>query len=106
MDDIAIKMYKAANPQSGVYPKALANFLFREVIEDVHSKYNISQEEMKEMCREVVNRATLFLEIQKDPQLLKAFSIEAVYGIEWNEPCVTEELGERMEFYKDIAEDL
>lgn len=106
MDDIAIKMYKAANSQEGVYPKALANFLFREVIEDVHSKYNISQEDMKEMCREVVNRAALFLEIKKDPQLLKAFTIEAVYGIEWDEPQITEELRERMEFYKDIAKDL
>ena len=106
MDDIAIKMYKAANSQGGVYPKAIANFLFREVIEDVHSKYNISQEEMKEMCREVVDRAALFLEIQKAPQLLKAFSIEAIYGIEWDEPHVTEEFKERMEFYKDLAKDL
>ena len=106
MDDIAIQMYKAANSQEGVYPKAIANFLFREVIEDVHSKYNISQEEMKEMCREIVNRAALFLEIQKDPQLMKAFSIEAIYGIEWDKPQITEELGERMDFYKDIAKDL
>lgn len=40
MDDTVIKMYKAANSQNNVYPKALANFLFREIIEDVHSKYN------------------------------------------------------------------
>lgn len=106
MDSITIQMYKAANSQEGVYPKALANFLFREVIEDAHSKYNISQEEMKEMCREVVNRAALFLEIQKDPQLLKTFSIEAIYGIEWDKPHITEELRERMEFYRSMAEDL
>ena len=106
MDDTAIKMYKVANSQDNVYPKALVNFLFREVIEDVHSKYNISEEEIKEMCREVVNRAALFLEIQKDPKLLKAFSIEAIYGIEWDEPQITEELRERMEFYRSVAEDL
>ncbi len=106
MDDTVIKMYKAANSQNNVYPKALANFLFREIIDDVHSKYNIPQEEIKEMCREIVNRSAMFLEIQKHPQLLKAFSIEAIYGIEWDEPQITEELKERMEFYRSMARDL
>lgn len=58
------------------------------------------------MCREVVNHAAFFLEIQKDPQLLEAFSIEAIYGIEWDKPQIAEELRERMEFYKDIAKEL
>ena len=106
MDRFINDMYKVANSQDNVYQKALANFLFREVIEDAHSKYNIRQEEIKEMCKEVVNRAALFLEIQKDPKLLKAFSIEAIYGIEWDEPQITEDLKERMEMYRSIAEDL
>lgn len=48
--------------------KALAYFLFREVIEDVHSEYNISQDEMKAMNRKAVNRAAAFLECLEDEE--------------------------------------
>lgn len=41
---------------------ALANLLHWEVIEDAHSKYNISQKDMCEMNRCAVNRARCFLE--------------------------------------------
>ena len=52
-------MLGAALAQSDAYPKALANFLFREVIEDAHTKYNISQEDMKDMCKKNCKQSCL-----------------------------------------------
>ena len=42
--------------------KALAHYMFREIIENAHSRYGISQEEMKEMNKIAANRARLFFE--------------------------------------------
>lgn len=39
--------------------KALANFLHREIIEDYHVKYNISQKDMEIMNRKAVDRAKI-----------------------------------------------
>ena len=70
--------------EENIMPKALANFMFREVIEDAHSKYGISQEDIADMCREAVNRAEAFLSLSKKYQL--ALAIYA-YGTEnWDEP--------------------
>ncbi|MFT3950958.1 MAG: hypothetical protein QM689_03225 [Oscillospiraceae bacterium] len=96
MDDCERNVLIAALSQKDVYPKALASFMFREVIEDAHSKYNISQNDMREMCREAVNRAALFLAVQTDPNLYRAFAVNAIAGLEWDESEMTEELYERM----------
>lgn len=40
-----------AKAQDGAYPKALANYLFREIIEAAHEKYNISPGDI-EACAE------------------------------------------------------
>ena len=50
--------------------KALAYFVFRGIIEDVHAEYNISQEEMKAMNKKAVNRAAAFLECIGDDEKL------------------------------------
>ena len=42
--------------------KSIANYMFREVIEDAHAKYKISQEDMKIMCKKAVNRAAALLD--------------------------------------------
>lgn len=55
MDNCVLKMYAQANSLDNVGSKALANFLFRQVIEDAHSKYNIPQKEIKRMCKDTVN---------------------------------------------------
>lgn len=65
MNDFIEKLYNKTISRDNVYAKALAHLLFREVIEDAHSKYNIPQEDIKKMCKDAVNRAALFLEIQK-----------------------------------------
>ena len=36
--------------------KATANFLFEEIIEDAHAEYYISQDEIREMCKDAVDR--------------------------------------------------
>ena len=36
--------------------------MFQQVIEDAHSKYHISYEDIKEMCKDAVNRAADFLD--------------------------------------------
>lgn len=89
-------MLEMAYAQSDVYPKALANFMFREIIEDAHTKYNISQEDMKAMCKEAVNRAMLFIAIKDNEKLYKAFGVEAYGCNEWDDSEMTEELYEKM----------
>lgn len=97
MDNIDRDMLTAALMQKDVYPKALANFMFREIIEDAHCKYNISQEDMKSMCQEAVNRAMLFIAIKDDPDLYRAFAVNAIAGVKWDESEITEELLEKMD---------
>jgi hypothetical protein len=96
MDDANRLFLITALSQKDVYPKALASFLFREIIEDAHVKYNISQEDMKAMCIDAVNRAALFLAIKDKPELYTAFAIHALQGVEWDEAELTEELYARM----------
>lgn len=53
---------------------------------------NISQEDMKSMCQEAVNRAALYIAIEDDTDLKRAFAIHAINGTEWDESEMTEEL--------------
>lgn len=106
MDKFVLDVYAAANSQDNVFPKALANFLFRQVIENVHSKYGISQEDMKQMSKDAVNRAAVFLQIQKNDRLYNAFSIEAIDCTEWDEPETTDILKERMELYESLSKEI
>ena len=47
MEDTLKMMYERALQHNDVYSKALANFVFIQVIETAHVKYNISQENIK-----------------------------------------------------------
>ncbi len=106
MSSVYVQLFCKAIMMDNVYPKALANFIFRTVIEDAHSKYKIPDEEIKRMCKEAVNRAALFWQIIEDEKLMKAFVIEAYACGEWDEPELTEDLKKRLEFYKSLAEKL
>lgn len=98
-------MLIAALSQKDVYPKALASFMFREIIEDAHAKYNISQEDMKAMCKEAVNRAAAYVyAIKDDPKLYKAFAVHAINGVEWDESETTGELLDHMAMLYELAE--
>ncbi len=90
--------------QNNAPAKALAYFLFREIIEDAHAKYNISQEDVKYMCKTAVNRASFFLNhIANDPKLYKAFIIFAAYTSEWDEPDESE-FTDLLQLLKEISE--
>jgi len=91
-DKVVQDFFKLANSQNHVYPKALANFLFRQIIEDAHSSYNISQEDIKAMCKQAVNRAAVFLKVISDPDMYKAFSIHAIDCRQWDDPEITDDL--------------
>ena len=106
MDSTDKNMLIAALSQKDVYPKALANFMFREIIENAHSKYHISQEDMKAMNKEAINRAMLFLTIKSDPDLYRAFAIEALGCEEWDESEMTEDLYQRVEKMMKMFQEL
>ena len=56
-----------------VFSKAPAIFLFRELIEDLHLKYQISQNDIKKYNKMAADRSALFIEILKGPDLLSTF---------------------------------
>jgi len=104
MADFEKAFLAVSKMQDGAYAKALANYLFREIIEDAHEKYNISQADMEEMCRTAVNRAALFLDIQTHPELYDAFALYAIYGLEWDTPVATEDTEKTLNLLREIAE--
>ena len=70
--------------------KSLAYFVFREVMEDVHSKYNISQEEMVAMNKKAVNRAAAFLTCLEDDELMTALvQLLSLETTGWDDPKET-----------------
>lgn len=95
---------KAAFSQKDTYPKAIASFLFREIIEDAHAKYDISQSDMMEMCKMAVNRAALFLKIKDDPSLYRAFAIHALEGFEWDNAEETEDTKSELDMLQSLCE--
>ena len=103
MDKFVLDLYAKANSLDNVEAKALANFVFRQVIEDIHSKYNIPDEEIKRMCKDAVNRASVFLDVYENRRLRRAFLIEAIDCIKWDEPELTEILKERIDFYEELS---
>ena len=85
-------------------PKALASFMFREIIEDAHAKYGISQEDMKQMNKTAANRAKLFFdEISGDKYMEIAFAGEAIMCNGWDKPEITEEEEKRLALYRESA---
>lgn len=92
--------------QSDAHYKALANFMFREIIEDAHAKYNISDEDMKDMCKKAVNRAMVYINSQKSRDKAKrdAFLIYALYGLEWDDAEITDDVKKQYELLRCCEE--
>lgn len=103
---ITMELYKKASSMSNAHAKALAYYLFRGVIEKAHAKYKISQEDIKEMCKDAVNRAALYIKLCDDPKLIRAFLIEAMDCSQWDEPEMTQDILEDRELYERIATEL
>ena len=95
------KIYHVAVSRGHADAKALAYFLFREVIEEVHAKYNISQEDIKAMNKRAFNRAALYLSLSEKEK--EAFKIEAIECDNWDPPECTDEIISQRKFYQNIA---
>ena len=107
VDTNDLKPYLAvALKQSDAHYKALANFMFREIIEDAHTKYNISDEDMEAMCKKAVNRAMVYVNSQKSRDKAKrdAFLIYALYGLEWDDAETTDDVIKQYELLKGCEE--
>lgn len=85
--------------------KALTNCLFREIIEDAHTTYNIKQCDMEAMTRQSVNRAKVIVDLLNDEQMLLAF--QGLYSLganeAWENPVQTEETNKMRDTLKSIA---
>ena len=79
-------LFRSVIRDKDIMPKALANYLFREVIEEAHVKYNISQEDMKAMCKDVVNRAAVILRAIPYEDLQRAVVLFGYSTSEWDAP--------------------
>lgn len=96
------RMYHVALERGDAAAKALAHFIFREVIENAHVKYNISQEDMCEMNKDAVNRAAMYLSLSDKER--EAFKIEAINCDNWDSAEITEDIRARKELYKELSE--
>lgn len=99
------QLLSIAYSQTDSYPKALANFMFREIIEDAHAKYNISDEDMREMCKTAVNRAALYIALARDldPVYLRAFAVYAAPCTGWDDAEETEEIRRQMDLIAECV---
>ena len=99
--------FKATPDLQDLKAKALAYYLFREIIEDVHAKYKIPDAEMKEMNIKAANRAKLFLEnIMNDKWLMLAFTIEASMCTGWNKAEISESEIKDFELFRTLADSI
>jgi len=87
--------------------KAVAYFVFREVIEDVHAKYKITDEEMMAMNKKAVNRAAAFLSCLDDEELTASFvQMMSLEATGWDNPKETADTKRHLRLAGEIAEEL
>ena len=83
--------------------KGLAYVLCRELIEDAHAEYKISDDEMKRINKRAVNRASLLMRLKEEyPKAYETYlaANAAVYCKDWDEPEEDEEVQQIMEALK------
>lgn len=91
------QLFLKSMEDSNALPKALANYLFREVIEDAHAKYKISEEDMKMMCENAVNRAEALIRTMDSVGSIQSLTAYSYSTKEWNSPDE-----EQVNFYYDF----
>ena len=84
--------------------KGLAYILCRELIEDAHAEYKISDEEMKRINKRAVNRAAMLLKLKE--KNLKAYETYlaanvGAYCMDWDEPEEDEDVKQIIEALKE-----
>ena len=80
------QLFRSLIQDKDIMPKALANYMFREEIEDAHVKYDISQEDMKAMCKDAVNRAAVIMQAMPYEELQRAVVLLGYSTSEWDAP--------------------
>ena len=104
MDSFTGSMLHKAMEDSNAFAKALAHFMFREIVEDIHAEGKITDAEMKQLNKEACNRASMLVnEIFPHSELCVAVMMEAVYALNWDPPELTEQLKKRLELYQALA---
>lgn len=107
MDDFTLSLLANAVSDEHSLAKAVAHFMFREIVEDIHAEGRISDAEMKELNKEACNRAAILIDyIFKDKYMATAFRIESCNCTGWDNPKMTADLKERLKLYKDLAKDI
>ncbi len=97
---------KGDHPED-ILSKALAYYLFREIIEDVHAEYGIPDEKMEKMNRKAANRAKLFVqEIMGSNAMQMAFGVESIMCDKWDNPEITGDELRDLAVFKDLAREL
>lgn len=107
MDSFTKQMIDKVMEDEHSAAKALAYFMFREIVEDIHAEGKITDEEMKGLNKAACNRGAFLLEhILPNEDLRTAFRIEAINCTGWDPPEIDEELERRKKFYEEIGSDL
>lgn len=106
MDGATKSFLKAGISQSNAEAKALANYLVIEVIDDALFKYNILDNDMREIRKKATNRASQYLNLCKNSRLRTAFLIEAAPCSKWDEPEITEDIKRAQQIFEEIAKEL
>ena len=87
--------------------KALASYMFRDLVEDIHSEGKITDAEMEKLNREACNRAALFWNhIMTNKDMRTVFLIESLNVTGWDSPVMTDDMKKRLELYQDMALDI
>ena len=84
--------------------KGLAYVLCRELIEDAHAEYKISDEEMKRINKRAVNRASLLMKLKEEyPKAYETYlaANAALYCSDWDEPEEDEDVKQIIEALKE-----
>lgn len=88
---------------------AIANYIHREIIEEAHSCYNISQNDMEAMNRKAVNRARVLVDWLFDETPDKLIIFQSAYMAtvykEWDDPEETEETLEIRKAINELLEE-
>ena len=105
MDTLESRLYHSMVADENIMAKAIANFLFREIIEDAHAKYNISQDEIREMCKKAVNRAAVLEQVLSDDKLKKALVLYGYSSCEWDAPDV-DNVKAKLEDFAELARNI
>lgn len=107
MDTTYLQMLDKVAGDKNAMAKALAYFLFREVVEDIHSEGRITDAEMMQLNKTVLNRAAYVTDhILTSPDMRNAFKIEAIECTGWDDPEMTEDLVAKDKILSEIAGEL